>query len=109
MRYVWNNGNWIEYDPVEAKAARAKRASIAPMIWRDIPAYKSPLGDGVIEGRAARREHLKATGCREVDPSEWKPVYNSEKRAIENGADWAPKQTTIAPEEGTSFERKAVE
>ncbi|QND42967.1 hypothetical protein HB770_20900 [Rhizobium leguminosarum bv. viciae] len=32
----------------------------------------SPLGDGVIDGRYARREHMKRTNTREVDPSEFK-------------------------------------
>jgi hypothetical protein len=54
--------------------APAVRPTRAVQIMRDLPAYMSPLGDGkMIEGRAARREHLTANNCREVDPSEWKP------------------------------------
>jgi hypothetical protein len=40
-------------------------------IWGDLPAYKSPLGTGVIEGRAARREDMRRGNCREIDPSEF--------------------------------------
>lgn len=44
--------------------------------------YVSPTGDGkYIEGRADRREHLKRTGCREVDPSEFKPCYKNKRFA----------------------------
>lgn len=46
-----------------------------PYLASDLPAYASPLGDGVIEGRAARREHLKRNGMREVEPSEHRPAY----------------------------------
>lgn len=55
--------------PVDQELPKRARG---PQIMKDLPAYKSPLGDGVIEGRAARREHLKRNNCREVDPSEWK-------------------------------------
>ena len=39
----------------------------APHIWRDIPAYQSPIDGRVISGRAARREDLKRSGCVEYD------------------------------------------
>ena len=41
-----------------------------PYIQPDLPAYRSPLGTGEIDGRYARREDMKRGGCREVDPSE---------------------------------------
>lgn len=76
-RYVWDGTDWVE--PI-----RAPRVSAGPMILRDLPAYRSPLGDGWIEGRAARREHFKRTGTREADPSEWKPSadYAARKAAL---------------------------
>lgn len=55
-----------------------------PSIQRDLPAYRSPTGSGVIEGRAARREDLARSGCREVDPSE-KPARVAEPSWV---ADW---------------------
>jgi len=108
MRYIWNAGDWIEYDPVEEKLRRARTPSIGPMIMRDTPAYKSPLGDGkIIEGRAARREHLKATGCREVDPSEYRPVYHTKKYAEANRGEWQPlERPKSLAAEGTSFQRR---
>lgn len=69
VKYLWDGEEWVE-------APQRRRASSGPMIMRDLPAYESPLGDGWIEGRAARREHLKANNCREVDPGEWKPDPN---------------------------------
>lgn len=45
----------------------------APRIQSDIKPYMSPLGTGLIDGRKARQEDLKRGGCREVDPSEFKP------------------------------------
>lgn len=48
-----------------------------PYIRGDLPAYKSPVTGKVIEGRAARREDLARTGCRELDPSEYKPKYSN--------------------------------
>ena len=45
-------------------------ASAAPAIWSDLPGYRSPVNGQWIDGRAARRDDLKRTGCREADPSE---------------------------------------
>jgi hypothetical protein len=57
----------------------AERASSLPMpyIRGDIPAYVSPVTGKIVEGRAARRDDLARAGCREVDPSEYKPVYRN--------------------------------
>lgn len=75
--YVLRDGKLVE----KSEAQRAE----AFHYWRDLPAYKSPLGDGVIEGRAARKEHLKRNNCREVDPSEFRPVYRNERFARKHG------------------------
>jgi hypothetical protein len=55
----------------------------------DLPAYASPLGDGMIEGRSARREHLKRNGCRELDPSEFRPSYQSRDERLARAAEQA--------------------
>lgn len=57
----------------------------SPAVIPDTPAYKSPLGTGMIEGRAARREDLKRGNCREVDPTEYRPAYLNEKFARKHG------------------------
>lgn len=54
---------------IEVEAGPRPRSRF-PSIHRDLPAYRSPLGTGWIEGRAARREDMKRGGVREVDPSE---------------------------------------
>ena len=64
MKYYWNGQDWTEREPA--------RAAPGITIIRDLPGYKSPLGTGYIDGRAARREDLKKHGCREVDPSEFR-------------------------------------
>lgn len=78
-RHIWHNGDWVPVNAFE-KAPR-----VGPFIMRDTPAYKSPVTGKVIEGRAARREDLLRSGCREVDPSEFKPVYRNERFAKKNG------------------------
>lgn len=64
-RYVWNGSTLVE---VPADLPRPERRT--PYIQSDLPAYRSPLGAGWIEGRAARREEMKRHNVREVDPSE---------------------------------------
>lgn len=91
--YRWDSEtqDFVEYDPHEERAARCNRPW-GPMIVRDLPAYKSPLGDGkVIEGRAARREHMKANGCREMDKSEFVPEYWNPKFAAKHGKKYTPR------------------
>jgi hypothetical protein len=52
-----------------------------PYVRGDLPAYRSPVTGRVVDGRAARREDLARTGCREVEPSEYEPTFSSEKHA----------------------------
>ena len=72
---IIRDGKFYLADEVPPPAPKARGAVPLPYLTRDLPAYASPLGDGVIEGRAARREHLKRNGKREVDNTEFKPRY----------------------------------
>ena len=72
-KYYWDGSDWVEKKPVHRVNG--------PYIWNDLPPYVSPMGTGVIDGRTARREDLKRHGCREVDPSEWKPDPKSSRQA----------------------------
>ena len=78
----------------------ADKASSLPMpyISGDLKPYRSPVTGKVIEGRAARREDLARTGCREVDPSEYKPVYKNyefcQKRRLPYMGDVVPAPMT---------------
>lgn len=79
-RYVWDREAGALVEVVDAPRA----ASAGPMVMRDTPGVKSPVDGSFIEGRVARREHMKVHNMREVDPSE-KP-----KRPTEPGwvRDW---------------------
>lgn len=79
-------GRWVEIEPGRQRFIRDReyvepvRSDLPlPYVVSDIPAYVSPLGDGVIDGRYARREHMKRTNTREVDPSEFKTTSDQFK------------------------------
>lgn len=74
MRYVWDRAQQAFVDR-DGRQMEAPDRVCRPMIASDLPAYASPLGTGMIEGRAARREDLKRSGCREVEPDEFKPKF----------------------------------
>lgn len=64
-----------------------KRSDLGfPNIQGDLPEYASPIDGRPISGRVARKEDLKRSGCREVDPSEFTPSYNNGKTADKYGA-----------------------
>lgn len=71
-KYIWHCGDWV---PIEELCPTVPTARLH--IIRDIPAYKSPLGTGWIEGRAARREEMKKHNVREVDPGEWRGGFRN--------------------------------
>jgi len=81
--YVFRAGRFV--DKRTGKPMQAPAGVFSPGVMRDLPAYASPLGDGVVEGRAARREHLKRNGKREVDPSEFTPRYVNPEFAARRG------------------------
>lgn len=75
--------------------AKFSTAVAMPYIASDIKPYQSPVTGKVIESRSARREDLARTGCREVDPSEFKPIYKNyefcqKRRLPYMGADVPP-------------------
>ena len=57
----------VEDAPMRAN----QRYDAGPAVHRDIAAYKSPLGNGVIDGRRAQRDDLARGGCRLADRSEF--------------------------------------
>lgn len=63
-RYVHRNGKLVE----DVKVQRRNFHNIQP----DIKPYWSVASNRMIGSRSSRREDLKVTGCREVDPSEKK-------------------------------------
>ncbi len=101
-RHYWNGKDWVEYDPREERLKRAQQPSAFPYVVRDTAAYVSPVTKKVIDGKAARREDLKRSGCREVDPSEYTPTYYTEKYARLAGKD---RETRPKHELGEGFTR----
>jgi hypothetical protein len=61
-RYVYRNGKLVE----DVKVQRRNFHNIQP----DIKPYFSVATNRMIGSRSTRREDLKISGCREVDPSE---------------------------------------
>ena len=61
-RYVMRNGKLVE----DLKVQRRNYHNVQP----DIEPYWSPASNRMIDGRRQRREDMKVTNCREVDPSE---------------------------------------
>lgn len=83
--------NGILVDKATGAPIVSRRARIyAPRVQSDLPAYVSPRGTGVIEGRAARRNDMAAGNVRETDPSEWKDGFQNERFAKKRGLEWQP-------------------
>ena len=95
-RYIWRGGEWVD-----VRGFGPPQLARTPYIWSDLPAYKSPLGTGVVDGRTARREELKRHNCREVEPSEFNAVYRNPKFAkkygLELGGDPLPRAKRMNP------------
>lgn len=72
-RYVWDRARrtFVSRETGEPMEL-PEREIAAPLICSDLPDYMSPLGTGLISGRAARREDLMRGNCREVAPGEFK-------------------------------------
>jgi hypothetical protein len=75
-RFVWRDGHFRDPRTNEPMDLPEGDCISAPQIISDLPAYMSPLGTGLIDGRRARREDLKRHNCREVDPGEWRPKWD---------------------------------
>lgn len=91
------SGRWVEVEPGRQRFIRdreyiepARSELPLPYVVSDLPAYVSPMGDGVIDGRYARREHFKRTNTREVAPDEFKAAsekFKSEYAERKKAAD----------------------
>ncbi len=77
--WIYRSGELVDRGTVPPLPAQ-RSAFPAPQLMRDIPEYISPTGSGLITSRSHRREDLKRSDCRELDPSEGpKEPYKSEK------------------------------
>lgn len=77
-RYVWRDEAF--YDRATGERMQAPDRVCMPSVQRDV-SYVSPLSMQPITSRSQRREEMKAHNVREVDPSEYKPVYRTKKWA----------------------------
>ena len=100
------------YYAMKAQRAPAKVSDLPmPYIRGDLPTYISPVTGKPVEGRAARREDLARSGCREVDPSEYKPIYKDyefcQKRRLPYMGDAVPPPMTRDEKMAARERRKA--
>ncbi len=70
-RYVQINGELIEVSPDFNPPKRE-----APLVFGDLPSYRSPINGQWIDGRVARREDMKRNGCRP-----WEGLEQEKKEA----------------------------
>jgi hypothetical protein len=61
-----------------------------PMIQSDMASYFSVASGKWVDGRRDRREDLKRTGCRELDPSEGPKYCRTQKWAKKLNMEWNP-------------------
>lgn len=101
-RYVFRDGQFVERKTGEPMAAPDRIAS--PMLMADV-AYKSPLSGKEVTSRSQRREEMKVHNVREVDPSEFRPVYRSKKWAERMRGDHDPKAGIKEPPADAPFQR----
>lgn len=104
QRYVWRNDAFMERKTGEPMIAPDRIAS--PFVLSDV-AYKSPLSGQEITSRSQRREEMKAHGVREVDPSEFKPVYRSRRFAEPLKGEHDPNAGRLEIKDEAPFKRLA--
>lgn len=63
IRYIYRDG--VAYEA----GAEPAREPAGPFVFGDTPSYQSPIDGRWIDGRKARREDLKRSGCVEYEPS----------------------------------------
>lgn len=80
-RYVWRDGKFRDKRTGKPMKVKHKNAVCRPYIQSDLAPYMSVVSNKMVDGRSDRREDLKRTGCREVDPSEGLPGCRTEKWA----------------------------
>jgi len=92
QRWFRDGDYWYDVDTGEVQGQPGKyhtppqpKQQSGLYLQSDIKPYVSPFSRKVVDGRTARRDDLERAGCREVDPSEYKPVYKNERFCRKNG------------------------
>lgn len=86
-RYVWRNGQFVDRLDKTTPMEQPERDGLCmPQVIRDIPEYRSPVGDHkLITSRSARREDLARHGCVEVEPRKRPRGYANPRWAAKKG------------------------
>lgn len=84
-RYIVDREGCLVNKRTGVRVPDSNQPITAPRITSDYGAYSSPVGSGVVEGRAAHREDLKRSGCRVMEKGEWNPVYRNPSFALKRG------------------------
>jgi hypothetical protein len=104
-RYVFDrDGDLVERKTGEPLNGNMPDRVAAPRLMRDVH-YKSPLSLKEITSRSQRREEMKIHGVREVDPSEFKPVYRSRKYAERMKGEHDPNAGRLVIKDEAPFKR----
>lgn len=60
--------------------------NIGVYLQSDLAPFRSPLeGHKWIDGRKQLRDELSRNNCRQVEPSEWRPIYKNPTFALKRG------------------------
>lgn len=58
------------HDSPDCCGEKTQLVIVPPAVQPDIPGYESPVTGKWVDGRSARREDLRRTGCRPYEPGE---------------------------------------
>lgn len=109
-RFIFHDGQMVE---VPYAKDLPRPPSVFPAVRGDLAPYKSPLGNGWIDGRRARREEMARHDVREVDPSEfrataWNPA-NAARYGLKHEAPPETPEHVKRWQAGKLVERSAVD
>ena len=101
-------GKFLTAGELAACAPAPDRADFpTPQLSRDYAPYRSPLGTGWIDGRAARREDMARGNCRPLERGEGcaRDGYVNRAFCQRHGLEWAGSSTPAPVEEAAPFVR----
>lgn len=80
-RYAWKNGQFVLPDGTPMHIPERDGVCV-PQIMRDIPEYRSPVGDhAMITSRSHQREDLKRHDCVMAPPRKKREIRSPKYRA----------------------------
>lgn len=85
--FVMRDGELVGKKDGQRLALPNRKTIEAPMIMRDTPEYISPVTGRPVDGRVARREDLKRSGCVEAEPPKKKNSFINPRYAARAGVE----------------------